>query len=71
MAAGPHEIRMAASTGALTMLDALDDETLALFEPAVESLTALAEQLGRRGMPRMHVTGLLVGLVVQSALQAD
>lgn len=60
----PHEVRMAAGQNAAAMLEALNDETIELLQPAAESMSALVDHVKGQGLPRMAVMQVVLGMIV-------
>jgi hypothetical protein len=67
----PHEIRMAAGQAAISGLDALDDEMIALMETAAVALADLTDHMKAQGIERYGIIGTVVGMIVGAAMRED
>jgi predicted O-methyltransferase YrrM len=63
----PHEIRMGAGASAAAMLEALDDEALALMDATQESVQALTEHLRANGLDSMKILQVLIAGALAAA----
>lgn len=71
MAFDPHEIRMAAGNGAMKYIDIWDDEAIALVEPVVESVQALARCFQVKGVSMRDTATILNGMVLALVMPGD
>jgi hypothetical protein len=67
-----HDIRMQLGQNAMDIVDAVDDELLALLKPAVETVNALATHMRLSGaLSSRQVFNMLIGLLLEGAFDFD
>jgi hypothetical protein len=67
-----HEIRMRVGQHAMDMVEAVDDELLALLQPAMEAVNALATHMRLSGgLSSRQVLNMLIGLMLEGAFDFE